>query len=60
MAYPTLLASCAVSDFYANRGNLKVAFILNIEECYPFKHGLAYGVRRMNNGVFNAMTDEEY
>ncbi|KRX27008.1 hypothetical protein T07_2469 [Trichinella nelsoni] len=42
-------ATCAISDFYANRGGLKIAFIF----------APAIDVRRMNNGVFNAMTDEE-
>ncbi|XP_003375186.1 conserved hypothetical protein [Trichinella spiralis] len=43
--------ACAVSDIYANRGRLKIAFILAINK--------ANEVRRMNNGAFNAMTDEE-
>ncbi|KRY98426.1 hypothetical protein T11_3 [Trichinella zimbabwensis] len=30
MAYPTLITSRAVSDVYANRGNLKIAFILSL------------------------------
>ncbi|KRZ41900.1 hypothetical protein T4C_5801 [Trichinella pseudospiralis] len=38
-------ATCAVSDFYANRGGFKIVF--------------ANDVRRMNNGVFSAMADEE-
>ncbi|KRY71297.1 hypothetical protein T4A_3896 [Trichinella pseudospiralis] len=60
MAYPTQLTNRKVSDVYANWGTLKIASILHIEECYPFKHGLANDVRRMNNGGFSAMTDEEY
>ncbi|XP_003375321.1 hypothetical protein Tsp_08318, partial [Trichinella spiralis] len=43
--------ACAVSDIYANRGRLKIAFIIAIHK--------ANEVRRMNNGAFNAMTDEE-
>ncbi|KRZ42034.1 hypothetical protein T4C_11629 [Trichinella pseudospiralis] len=44
-------ATCAVSDFYANKGGFKIVFVITVQE--------ANGVRRMNNGVSSAMTDEE-
>ncbi|KRZ58772.1 hypothetical protein T02_4485 [Trichinella nativa] len=48
---PAFNVACAVLEIYANRGRLKMAFIIAIYK--------ANEVRRTNNGAFNAMTDEE-
>ncbi|KRY80608.1 hypothetical protein T4D_1331 [Trichinella pseudospiralis] len=72
-------ATCAVSDFYANKGGFKIVFVITVQEVKLTlltksngeRHLLnlfqrllqsvvqANGVRRMSNGVFSAMADEE-
>ncbi|KRY85630.1 hypothetical protein T4D_15635 [Trichinella pseudospiralis] len=59
MPYPTQSRKHAVSDYYANRGIMKIAFILNVKEYYLSndRRCLANGVRRMNNGKRRRIED---